>query len=204
MRLSNPKICDTNSFNYLEEPFSKEELNQLRNLCDLVENAKEAVLSYNFVSAIHKIHLILIDLNTYVHSTEYWKNLNNKNYVSKIFCTVLEFIRIVSILIKPILPDLSVNINKFIGGNDTNMNLNYCWFRINKSHISLIYEEDDISNIFDDKNLREFYNEINQREKGYFKIDLAHKDKIFINKVKVQKEAGNQRPNKNHNKTIKK
>lgn len=199
MRLSNPKVCDTNSFNYLREPLTKQELAQLRNLCELVEKSKEAVLSYDFVSAIHKIHLILIDLNTYVHSTEYWKNLNNENYVSKIFCTVFEFIRIVSILIKPILPELSVSINKFIGRDDKYINLNYCWFRINKSQIFEIYDEDAISGVLAGEEIGEFYNEINQREKGYFKIDLDYKDKIFINKVKVEKESVNQRQNKNNN-----
>lgn len=198
MRLSNPKVCDTNSFNLLEEPFSKVELEQIRNLCDLVEKAKEAIISYDFVSAIHKVHLILIDLNVYVHSTEYWKNLNNKNYVSKIFCTVFEFIRIVSILIKPILPELSDNINKFIGNHDTKINLNYCWFRIMRNQINEIYEDETISNLLEDINLSEFYNEINQREKGYFKVDQAHKHKIFINKVKVEKENPNQKQNKNN------
>lgn len=204
MRLSNPNVCDTNSFNYLEEHFNKEELKRLRNLCEIVEKAKEAIICYDFVSSIHKVHLILLDLNAYVHSTEYWKNMQNTNYVSKIFCTVFEFLRIVTILIKPILPDLSVNITKFIGSKDSNLNLNYCWFRINKNQFHDVYDEDALVKISNYENLNEFYDEINQREKGYFKVNLVYKDKIFINKVKVEKEAGNQKLNRNNNNKSKK
>lgn len=204
MRLSNPKVCDTNFFNYLEEPFTKEEMERIKNLCEIVEKAKEAVLSYDFISLIHKMHLLLIDLNTYVHSTEYWKNLQNKNYVSKIFCTVFEFIRIVSVLIKPILPELSLNITSFIGSDYSRVNLNYCWFRINENQFIDIYDQDSLTKIKECSNLKLFFDEINIREIGYFNVDQTFKDKIFINKVRIEKEADKKKQSKNNNKRVKK
>lgn len=197
MRLSNPSVCNTNIYKSLDEPFNKEELEKLRFLCEMIEKAKEAILSYDFISATQKIHLILIELNAYVHSTQFWKNLNNKNYVSKIFCVVFEILRIVSILMKPFLSELSININKFIGNNENRINLTYCWFRINFDQILEIYEEKQVMNILSNNDLKDFYNEIYCKEKGYFNIDLKYKEKIFIRKVKDESETNKKNLDKN-------
>ncbi len=188
----------------IEEPFTEYELNKLKSLCETVEKAKEKILEYDFVSATHKIHLILMDLNAYVHSTEYWKNLQNKYYVSKIFCIVFEFIRIVSILLKPYLPDLCISINKFIGNEISKMKLNYCFFRIGNNQISEIYDEFTICYISSIQELKEFNLQIHDKDKGYYRIDLDYKQKIFINKVKLEKEVENKNSNRNNNKKNKK
>lgn len=197
--MSNPKVCDTNCFNIIEEQFSEDELQKIRSYSALIEDSKAALLQYDFVSATHKIHLLLIELNTLVHSTEYWKNLSNKNYVSKIFCIVIEYVRQVAILMNPFLPELSLNLAKFMGFDDSKMFLKFCFFRINNQQMREIYDNETIDFINSNSDLKEFLNEVNNSDKGYFKIHLSYKEKIFITKVKQEIETNSSGTNNRNN-----
>lgn len=185
LRISNPRVCDTNKFNIVEK-FSDDHLKFIKNNCILIESAKDFLLKYDFVAASHKIHLVLLELNCLVHSTEYWKHLNDKDYVSSIFCLVFEFIRIVTILLKPYLPEYIKDLNKFLGFLEDKIMIKYSFFRLNNKQIDQIYDAESLNVIKNNKEIKNFLNEVEDVENGYYKLKLDLKEKIFINKVKIE------------------
>ena len=171
-------------------------MEKIKNYLNLIEKAKESLVNYDFISCTHKIHLVLLELNTLIHSTEYWKNVENKKYCEKIFCVTIECIRIISILLRPFLPELSLNISNYIGFSEEYLMLKYSFFRFPKRNLEEIYHDDTILEINENEDLKNFNNLVD--EKGYFLIDYELKDKIFINKVKEDKTKD--RNNNNNNK----
>jgi methionyl-tRNA synthetase len=197
LRISNTKICDTNKFNKITVILNEEDLHKIRNYINLIEKAKESLVNYDFISCTHKIHLVLLELNTLIHSTEYWKNVNNIQYCEKIFCVTIECIRIISILLRPFLPELSLSISNYIGFSEDYLMLKYSFFRFSKENIKEIYHDETILEIFDDEKLREFNEIINV--KGYFFLNYDQKDKIFISKVKEIKSNSKSKSKSNSN-----
>jgi methionyl-tRNA synthetase len=138
---------------------------------DLINSAKADLINFDFIACIHKLHLVLINLNNHVHSSEFWKKADEKEEIIQLACFTYEFVRIVSILYKPILPQLMSNINKFIGIDETNVNLNNTNFRLlNDDNNTKLGTSPKLF----DQNAKE----------GYFKIDMSYKNLIFVNKKK--------------------
>jgi methionyl-tRNA synthetase len=139
---------------------------------ELINSAKSDLKDYNFVACIHKVHLVLINLNNHVHETEFWKKSNQKEDIIQLACFTYEIIRIVTILYKPILPTLMSNINKYIGIDESSISFANTDFRL-----------------FDAENIHKsgiaYMNEYNQTaQDGYFKIETCYKNLIFVNKKK--------------------
>ena len=133
----------------------------------LINSAKKSLVEFDFIASIHKIHLVLINLNNQLHLSEFWKKHSDREELEQLICFTYEFTRIVTILYKPILPELMIDVNKFIGNNENNIKLDKCFFRMNNT--------DDFNELTD-----ELFNK--GIKDGYFKIDITYKEKIFINK----------------------
>jgi methionyl-tRNA synthetase len=170
LRLTNNKIIDINNYNKIEK-FSEENQIKIKENLVHVNNAICELNNFNFIQAAHQIHLILLNLNNLIQTSEFWKKTEDIEYIKEIACFSFEFIRIISILFYPYLPELMGYVNKYIGVDDKFIKFKYCFFRgINID----IYSKNP--------ELREFNSII---KNGYFKVDLSYKNKIFVNKIKI-------------------
>jgi methionyl-tRNA synthetase len=139
---------------------------------ELINSAKADLIEFNFIACIHKVHLVLINLNNHVHATEFWKKSDQKEDIIQLACFTYEFIRIVAILYKPILPTLMSNINKYIGIDQSKINFANTDFRlldtenVEKSGIACNTQHNQTAN------------------DGYFNINTNYKNLIFVNKKK--------------------
>jgi methionyl-tRNA synthetase len=171
LRLSNSKIIEINKFNKFDI-WDEEYSSKINENIQIVEEAKTLLLEYNFTPAAGKIHQLLSNLNHLIHSSEFWKKLDDEEYIKKISCFTFEFLRISTILLTPYLPELMKNVSYFIGIKPYYLNFKFCFFR-------------DLSSISDNMidlqliNFKEM-----AREFGYFRVDLNYKSKIFIPKMK--------------------
>ncbi len=138
---------------------------------ELINSAKLDIFNFDFIACIHKVHLVLINLNNYVHSSEFWKKIDQRDELTQLACFTYEFIRIVTILYKPILPQLMSNINKYIGIDEADITFTNTNFRL--------LDTDNITNA----NIR-YSDQFNAKE-GYFKINTTYKNLIFVNKKKI-------------------
>lgn len=155
MRLTNVKIFDVNKYNYCDH-FSKANQDLINELSALNEEVKSHLMNFNFISAAHQINMILLQLNNLVHSSEFWKHLDNEQLIREVSVITLEFCRIVTILYKPFIKEISDVIYEFIGHDLKEISFKYCHFRQ--------------------------YETIN-KETGYFKIDYPKRSKIFLKKL---------------------
>jgi methionyl-tRNA synthetase len=168
LRLTNNKIIDINNFNTIEK-FSEESQIKIKENLVHVNNAINELNNFNFIQAAHQVHLILLNLNNLIQTSEFWKKTEDKEYIREIACFSFEFIRIISILFYPFLPELMGNVNRYIGIEDKFINFKYCFFR-------------GINNESNDPEVLHFNSKVND---GYFKVDLSYKNKIFVNKIKI-------------------
>ncbi len=128
---------------------------------DLINSAKSDLINFDFIACIHKVHLVLLNLNNHVHNSEFWKKTDQKDEIKQLACFTYELIRIITILYKPILPKMMSNINKYIGIDESKMNLENAIFR------------------FSDKNVNS-----NNLKHAYFNINTSYKNLIFVIKKK--------------------
>ena len=83
-----------------------------------IDNFTKHFNSYALDLAANDVLDLAINTNLYLNEKQPWvliKNNNNINLVSNIIYNVLESIRIIGILLLPLLPDLSSNIDKQLG-----------------------------------------------------------------------------------------
>lgn len=173
LRLSTNKIIEINKFNKIDT-FDEEFETRIKENMVFVESAKLELLNYNFIQAAHYIHLILLNLNNVVTTSEFWKKTDNHRLINQIACFSLEFLRIVSILYSPFLPELMGNVSRYLGIDpDIYTKFKFCVFRgVKIGDVNLQDEEEIIK-----------FNTL-AVNKGYYNIDYSFKSKIFINKVK--------------------
>jgi len=175
LRVTNAKVMGSlESLNSMDE-WSDEYKTKIDYNMDLVSETLRFLEKYDFMTASQKIHLILLELNNLVHSSKFWLRIEDKKFLSEVVCFTLEFIRITSILLKPFLPDLMINIHKFLGVDPNNMKIDCCFFRMKNSFQS--------GKLINDKLLKynmDFNNVL--KEHGYFKIDFGMKNVIFVTK----------------------
>lgn len=173
LRLSNEKIVDFNRYNYVEHFNEEFQIFIGQNLIFL-NKAIINLKNYDFIGAAAQLHLLLLNLNTLVHKVEFWKDKENKVKLSNLGCTVFEFVRIISILFKPFLPELMVNLHKYIGLNQNDMKLKNCKFRIKQ------LTEDKINKL-NSKEISEIL-DFDFEEKTYFDLKRDYKNTIFVQK----------------------
>lgn len=182
MRISNRRlfcINDYNTKNGFEFSVLKNEINPIMNNVIEIINKKiintnkinnetetTAYQLFDFNLLSHYTHLILIDLNKFIHSIEPWNvsnNINNnietdinKQKLKEILVFIIETMRICSIILYPIVPDLTVNFHKLIGV-DLNLSVSNIRYFIDKelhnSSTSVFFniDYDRIKDIFIDK-----------------------------------------------------
>ncbi len=83
-----------------------------------VEKFKKHFNSYELDLAANEVLNLAINTNLYLNEKQPWtliKDDNNISLVSKIIYNVLESVRIISLLLLPLLPDLSLKIDKQLG-----------------------------------------------------------------------------------------
>jgi methionyl-tRNA synthetase len=174
LRLTNNKIINMNNFNKIEK-FSDSMLEKIKDNLIHVNNAIIDLNNFNFIQAAHQVHLILLNLNNLIQNSEFWKKTDDTEYIKELACFSIEFIRIISILFHPFLPELMGNVNRYFGIDNNFAKFKYCFFRgvaiegVNK--ISL-----------NDPQLNDFNNMVKD---GYFNVDISYKEKIFVNKIKI-------------------
>jgi methionyl-tRNA synthetase len=182
IRLSNSNIVDFNKLNTVED-FTKEFEEKIEENIIHVNNAKQDLCDYNFVNAAQNVHNILLNLNNIVHNSEFWKRSGEDEYLRQLGCFIIEFIRIISVLFYPYLPELMGNVHKFIGVEEKYIKLKFCFFRmkVDSQKIDNL-KKNSINRSNNDREIMEF-NNLSETH-GYFRIDQNIKNRIFINKVK--------------------
>jgi methionyl-tRNA synthetase len=156
--------------------FNNEYIQKIKENMSLINSARADLINNDFTTATYKVHLVLINLNNFVHASEFWKKQMSKDELSQLSCYVYEFIRIATILYRPLLPQLMININKFIGIGEDKVFLDFSYFRL--------ADEENKKQVYSDEfNLSDDFQKFNEESKsGYFNIDMKFKEIIFINK----------------------
>jgi methionyl-tRNA synthetase len=141
----------------------------------IINSARNGLLTHDFIATIHKVHLVLFNLNNFVHSSEFWKKNYIQDELAQLCCYVYEFLRIISIMYRPILPKLMLNINKYIGVDENKVLLCNSYFRLTN--------EENINEVYSEFKLPEKFKQFNEESKnGYFQIYPEYKELIFIKK----------------------
>ena len=170
------KVSLMGEFNVMNnvKEWSSEFEERIDNNMKIVFEIQTFLDKYDFITASIKVHLLLLELNNFVHLSQFWLKKDDKKYLEEILCFTLEFVRLASILLKPFLPELMENIHQFLGIETDKMKIDYCYFRRESfdkvtSNKSFAYNKE-----FND----------NLKTHGYFKIDLSKKESIFVTKNK--------------------
>ena len=210
LRVTNIKVMGP-----LEELSNNHEWNvnyyeRILNNMKMVLEIQRFLNKYDFITASIKIHLLLLELNNFVHMTQFWLKADEKKFLAEITCFTLEFLRLTSILLKPFLPELMINIHRFLGLDEKDMKINNCFFRMNNLDLlnqlqkdlnrdlnndlskdlqkDVVKDVDRIDQNIDDSNcfIYEFNKNFNSQLSlnGYFNININMKDLIFIKKSK--------------------
>ena len=106
-----------------------------------LENYEFSIVSFN-------VHSILLDLNKFIHSSEFWK-IENKELLKQIIVFTMESIRILMIFLHPFIPDYIDKFCKTCGWENISIDDTKYLMRTNK-----VFEVDYslINSIFINKN----------------------------------------------------
>lgn len=164
LRVTNKKISNINELSLDRTSFvlKNKKLQELKKAVDLhFESMVIDNSMYDYSLICHKIHLILLDLNKLIQDSAIWK-MTDKSEVREFVIFTIECIRIISIFLYPILPELSVNIHTVLGLK-FNFSIQEATFNFGPANIVKLQNEKDSQNMF-------------------FNADLSKTDLIFVKK----------------------
>lgn len=177
--MTNTKLIQINDFNKVKK-FDEGFIQKIKDNLVHATGARNDLIKYDFVGTSHKVHLILISLNNIIHTTEFWKRTDENEFLVQLSCFILEWVRVISILLKPILPELMSNLSKFVGYDSEEIKMKNAYFRLtDKENIKHVYSDVESNIISNDA----FNNAVLDR--GYFNVNINYKEKIFIEKKKL-------------------